>query len=132
MGSPPHTRGESNLQSTLNIETGITPAYAGRILFLSKPLIYKWDHPRIRGENPDPFPALCTVLGSPPHTRGESFLRSLSLLCFGITPAYAGRISGHFLSKILVRDHPRIRGENKIKSTATVKAAGSPPHTRGE
>ena len=90
------------------------------------------DHPRIRGENSaKKFPS-GTSTGSPPHTRGESFFDLLAGVLSGITPAYAGRIGICFIKSCPWWDHPRIRGENRLRSQLRKKGEGSPPHTRGE
>ena len=71
------------------------------------------------------------VLGSPPHTRGAPFPRALGGDREGITPAYAGStvIGSH--PSVLIRDHPRIRGEHDTGTLVLEAKKGSPPHTRG-
>ena len=71
LGSPPHTRGECIQKGNRERNGGITPAYAGRILWFPSTTIDVWDHPRIRGENLLKGPPSKVLGGSPPHTRGE-------------------------------------------------------------
>jgi len=71
---------------------GITPAYAGRMLYIQFLDTLPWDHPRIRGENTFEADGIKYFSGSPPHTRGEYEFCGDKVLEPGITPAYAGRI----------------------------------------
>jgi len=71
LGSPPHTREELGTDIQKKDNHRITPAYAGRI-FINKCYVDPIrDHPRIRGKNPPPPPAIEWLQGSPPHTREE-------------------------------------------------------------
>ena len=49
----------------------------------------------------------------------------------GIIPAYAGLTRGVGWLGRISRDHPRIRGVNKIGLPDDIAAQGSSPHTRG-
>ena len=70
LGSPPHTRGALNADIIGGHAVGITPAYAGSILYLYLSLAWTRDHPRIRGEHPVRVQVCRLRQGSPPHTRG--------------------------------------------------------------
>ncbi len=131
LGSPPHTRGISELCVAERMPNRFTPAYAGNIQLLMGLDEILQVHPRIRGEYPLPsyFPPFCA--GSPPHTRGIScpFTGRISLIRF--TPAYAGNMK---LSRLFIssgRVHPRIRGEYSRRKAGDTMIRGSPPHTRG-
>ena len=89
------------------------------------------DHPRIRGEHERTSDAVPIQAGSSPHTRGA--LRSKSSLSpsLGIIPAYAGSTHRPRLDSDRKRDHPRIRGEHRVRLSARSKPRGSSPHTRG-
>ena len=50
IGSPPHVRGKVDERSHENVEVRITPACAGKSLFLSIRTIFDQDHPRMCGE----------------------------------------------------------------------------------
>ena len=71
LGSPPHTRDKLPPLALMVIESGITPAYAGQILWCKKLYCSNWDHPRIRGTNVDTFVPLGIPEGSPTHTRDK-------------------------------------------------------------
>ena len=69
-------------------------------------------------------------VGSPPHTRDKFSCFIPEELVLGITPAYAGQIRYGSSNCCKVKDHPRIRGTNIASASASLAAAGSPPHTR--
>ena len=88
-------------------------------------------HPRIRGEYCQKHGTLMTELGSPPHTRGILFNQICHPFLVRLTPAYAGNTRTAAIIRLLMRAHPRIRGEYSQYSLLVVKLPGSPPHTRG-
>ena len=49
-----------------------------------------------------------------------------------ITPAYAGKRAAHFLTALLQKDHPRLRGEKFVGFNFISTQRGSPPLTRGK
>ena len=131
-GSPPRTRGEVIQRAFCRGSTRITPAYAGRRKTDFAQKIGVRDHPRVRGEKVPPPVWSTHRTGSPPRTRGEASGRSPHTARQGITPAYAGRRPVPFLPNIIMRDHPRVRGEKLKGSQARAIMLGSPPRTRGE
>ena len=89
------------------------------------------DHPRIRGEHiTDREPATPTQ-GSSPHTRGAREGIRSDLRRLWIIPAYAGSTRRLSVSRALLRDHPRIRGEHSGHNPHTCIEVPSSPHTRG-
>ena len=50
LGSPPRMRGKVSEQSKDVVQTGITPAYAGKRPSVSRKGVQLWDHPRVCGE----------------------------------------------------------------------------------
>ena len=69
----------------------ITPAYAGKSVFISKIGTFFKDHPRLCGEK---FHTCCILPrygGSPPPMRGKVRSSFEQTALFGITPAYAGK-----------------------------------------
>ena len=90
------------------------------------------DHPRLRGKNLVRQPTNQRQLGSPPLTREERITDDLQDELLGITPAYAGRTTKTFLNKLLLRDHPRLRGKNTSSTFNMSTFKGSPPLTREE
>ena len=56
------------------IQTGITPAYAGKSLSGSKPCFRIQDHPRVCGEKIPWYQRTPRTWGSPPRMRGKEYL----------------------------------------------------------
>ena len=113
-------------------EEGITPAHAGKSVskaLTSGGVLY---HPRTRGEKWSiPSPLGLRII-SPPHTRGKVTTRSRTRSVPGITPAHAGKSSGHQIEISCYGDHPRTRGEKEVFDEKYPEGEGSPPHTRGK
>ena len=69
--------------------------------------------------------------GSSPHTRGAPGCRGSSSSDSRIIPAYAGSTVKPLRSGLRHTDHPRIRGEHFLITSAKSPTVGSSPHTRG-
>ena len=71
------------------------------------------------------------ILGSPPLARG--ILSSINSIVsgYGITPACAGNTKFVPVTQIVLRDHPRLRGEYNDWNTDKATEQGSPPLARG-
>ena len=108
-----------------------TPAYAGKIQYITTLLSCKEVHPRIRGEDVGDESCPLTIEGSPPHTRGRSVEFTSSWDYRRFTPAYAGKILQNRVKPRRFKVHPRIRGEDLEIHGADSAEMGSPPHTRG-
>ena len=80
-----------NVRRRAHMQTGSSPAYAGKTTPVSSTIRARQDHPRIRGENSITHALLPSFLGSPPHTRGKLALYKETILFIRITPAYAGK-----------------------------------------
>ena len=64
--------------------------------------------------------------------RGKGVAVLISAQRRGLTPAYAGkRMTGH-VYKVIVEDHPRLRGEKRARGRHDVPRGGSPPPMRGK
>ena len=131
-GSPPHTRGKESEIAQMLGRSGITPAYAGKSLFLKMRRQCRRDHPRIRGEKYSALMYRDGAWGSPPHTRGKAVSSVSCCVSPGITPAYAGKSDVVHQPAGADGDHPRIRGEKFHSHTPLSQFPGSPPHTRGK
>ena len=112
LGSPPHTRDKFCRFRNKLSRHGITPAYAGQILWCKKLYCSNWDHPRIRWTNVDTFVPLGIPEGSPTHTRDKWENHRNYRGWIGIIPAYAGQILILYHIVDPEEDHPRIRGTN--------------------
>ena len=84
-------RGKVQTAFTFLIDTGITPAYAGkRCRNQSGDCRYK-DHPRLCGEKYATINIDKMHKGSPPPMRGKGIQSYNDAVNPGITPAYAGK-----------------------------------------
>ena len=55
----------------INVNQGITPAYAGKSCVFVFFCVLKWDHPRVCGEKLLVLPLVLLRRGSPPRMRGK-------------------------------------------------------------
>ena len=112
MGSPPQVRGKPAKEVILSVNSGITPAGAGKTRQLEPKYRHSRDHPRRCGEN-KAKPIDCIAdCGSPPQVRGK--------------PNAKHSKATHTL------DHPRRCGENGLLSASVPAIPGSPPQVRGK
>ena len=114
------------------IQTGITPAYAGKSGQGYLGGSGGGDHPRVCGEKSPPVCRLSPGSGSPPRMRGKGSAQLLAHLCGGITPAYAGKRTTPAQSGRPARDHPRVCGEKVNTCWRSCRVRGSPPRMRGK
>ena len=151
-GSPPHARGRRGLVLTAPRARGITPACAGKTRPRASMTSRRSDHPRMRGE--DSTSSLWAfglrgspphargrlnisnsrvkfVDGSPPHARGRRCQCTTTGLYSGITPACAGKTMVPSVVSRPSGDHPRMRGEDRLRANRRSRRCGSPPHARG-
>ena len=131
-GSPPHARGKDPIRECSLAQTGITPACAGK-----SQAAHRWrnaarDHPRMRGEKTKIEQDEQQVLGSPPHARGKVYPQASSIFQAGITPACAGKRRDQWGWFCGLWDHPRMRGEKRVRRGGRALFLGSPPHARGK
>ena len=116
-GSPPLTRELRKRLGSYELESRITPAYAGTTIHWNLPLAVLWDHPRLRGNYRKTGKAQAEKAGSPPLTRELLFFYNFVRNKRGITPAYAGTTHECYKGKRLGRDHPRLRGNYSLMRT---------------
>ncbi len=130
-GSPPHARGRRPACRASSRTDGITPACAGKTNASISDRPSRRDHPRMRGEDLHVAENDGGVRGSPPHARGRLGNTHSLRSCQRITPACAGKTTTHLAGATGRRDHPRMRGEDRERSTLSARCRGSPPHARG-
>ena len=105
-GSPPPTRGTLVVLTVMVLRLGITPAYAGNTYLRYLRCLFRWDHPRLRGEHSSVEANMAFAVGSPPPTRGTPYINCFSETKFRITPAYAGNTICIACHHARARDHP--------------------------
>ena len=89
-------------------------------------------HPRSRGENAHPHAVGDQAQGSSPLTRGKLYRFDPSACVRRLIPAHAGKTFWVNQLDVLLRAHPRSRGENTSASHASSSSGGSSPLTRGK
>ena len=130
-GSPPLARGTGRVADAAWRPCRITPACAGNRRLWMDSSICLWDHPRLRGEQSSNFDILAAKSGSPPLARGTERYALYKSWRLGITPACAGNRCPPPARVMLVRDHPRLRGEQLSSAFSFLVIVGSPPLARG-
>ena len=90
----------------------ITPAHAGKRLFILYHHYILWDHPRTCGEKVERHVRQQLKKGSPPHMRGK--------------------VKKHPFFPACQQDHPRTCGEKPFHLGGKCCIRGSPPHMRGK
>ena len=125
-------RGKVCGHPVISVIGGITPAYAGKSLYLLPSGFFPRDHPRVCGEKSIAIGKVKLKQGSPPRMRGKVLRFFCPERLVGITPAYAGKSlwpSGNVRDR---RDHPRVCGEKALFPVGVPSALGSPPRMRGK
>ena len=125
-------RGKDERGTFVDVKEGITPACAGKSVFLLLLLNLQEDHPRMCGEKKAPRKPWLRTWGSPPHVRGKELVQRLRVFKSGITPACAGKSGFKIFSSRRKRDHPRMCGEKAGHPYRISSRIGSPPHVRGK
>ena len=110
-GSPPRMRGKEVDGFGFFCGLGITPAYAGKSVFLALRSAISWDHPRVCGEKRCYHFGYSIRRGSPPRVRGKVSECYESMSPDGITPACAGKSGTLRNNRRNGEDHPRVCGE---------------------
>ena len=85
----------------------------------------------MRGEDAERNGVSSGEAGSPPHARGRRSNPTTLNRRQRITPACAGKTAGVMVFDKKNQDHPRMRGEDRLGPTPSVRGGGSPPHARG-
>src|SRR5690625_1147602 len=114
----------------LDLEIGITPAYAGKTLFPNVETMCILDHPRVCGKDACPLCFCLGVAGSPPRMRERLNFHQYLSFRTGITPAYAGKTFLTLSAFQLVWDHPRVCGKDSCYFFLQWLNSGSPPRMR--
>ena len=91
LGSSPLTRGKRFADAYDRLGNGLIPAHAGKTTSIWSPPLYGRAHPRSRGENTVPSPAVPPAVGSSPLTRGKPCHRVMGVAGWGLIPAHAGK-----------------------------------------
>ncbi len=129
--SPPIARGGPPAPTPTPDPEGLTPARAGRTSTSSTQRRRPRTHPRSRGEDLVVRAENAAVLDSPPLARGGPDARARRRDQGGLTPARAGRTASGCSWRVVLRTHPRSRGEDRRCVFASPSEVDSPPLARG-
>ena len=131
-GSPPRARGKGPVSPAKRLANRITPACAGKSVFVQITELLIVDHPRVHGEKRAFGKNIAHKLGSPPRVRGKVTLEPEDAMQVRITPACAGKSSLGKDCKYRYKDHPRVCGEKWREPPPSAQSVGSPPRVRGK
>ena len=147
---PPHTRGCTPVDITVENLCIVSPAHAG--MYRSKGLLaWRWSRfprtrdvphlrnkdlwdkgfPRTRGDVPIDVPGFSCLERFPPHTRGCTRFASSICSFVQVSPAHAGMYRWCTNAWSLLAGFPRTRGDVPQLGFITSCTSVFPPHTRG-
>ena len=130
-GSSPLSRGIRLCLLCAPMAGRIIPALAGNTIPAWVDFRKFWDHPRSRGEYCSPAPKPGTENGSSPLSRGILIALDRYLLPRRIIPALAGNTEASVFVRRAALDHPRSRGEYRMRLILACCKLGSSPLSRG-
>ena len=130
--SSPHARGKPLLICSARRAMRLIPACAGKTRNVDTNRIQLVAHPRMRGENGAIKTGLRSARGSSPHARGKRTGGVGDEPRRGLIPACAGKTGRACVLALVVRAHPRMRGENSPWNSCVTTTSGSSPHARGK
>ena len=129
-GSPLHVQ-EKHFEDAVKIcIRRITPACAGKTVFLVQMMKHHQDHPRVCGKSVVAMFKACEMPGSPPRVREKHDIATFFNYYHGITPACAGKANMSRFIFAVSRDHPRMCGKNVPSVFISLTSVGSPPRVR--
>ena len=131
LGSSPHARRTVRAHQHGPRHHGIIPACAGNSPRAGRPHDELEDHPRMRGEQCACSCAEPSGWGSSPHARGTAIFSLPLNPPAGIIPACAGNSYYAYSWQWVLRDHPRVRGEQSAWPSGASVCSGSSPRARG-
>ena len=108
-----------------------TPAYAGKTSGRWRCARRSEKHPRLRGEDASESVSAGDLMETPPLTRGRPKFPKGIAVRLRNTPAYAGKTGRKANAATSVEKHPRLRGEDPIRSLMLYSRPETPPLTRG-
>ena len=88
-------------------------------------------HPRVRGEDVQPWDPDDDIPETPPRARGRRFLALLESALRGNTPACAGKTFQFIQPDRPMGKHPRVRGEDHVPPRFSALLLETPPRARG-
>ena len=130
-GSSPRVRGAGHEITYHLAALGIIPACAGSSCRAGRAPAWRWDHPRVCGEQTVTIEGDWFDRGSSPRVRGAGWRRTPRSCPGGIIPACAGSSQRLPRNPEPCRDHPRVCGEQAPPVSHYHVLEGSSPRVRG-
>ena len=131
-GSSPLTRGKRANAHRGFLTVRLIPAHAGKTSTSPPTGMCSRAHPRSRGENTQSAFTCSLGHGSSPLTRGKLSVFLSVVDGSRLIPAHAGKTTAWERRLVMLRAHPRSRGENRWRACTQSGASGSSPLTRGK
>ena len=132
IGSSPRGRGKLNRRRHGQGGLGLIPAWAGKTGALEGGHVCVPAHPRVGGENHEVQSVRAVDPGSSPRGRGKPRSSVRSGVAWGLIPAWAGKTWPFHVHMVTAGAHPRVGGENIVRSFRSIGRAGSSPRGRGK
>ena len=131
-GTSPRARGKRPFRSWFCRFDRNIPACAGKTHHVHHDAYSAAEHPRVRGENAYTVVDYRHPGGTSPRARGKR----AAALCQGCPvrniPACAGKTYIGSLRGSSIQEHPRVRGENWVKTYSGLPVWGTSPRARGK
>jgi len=86
----------------------------------------------VRGENAESEIVVLACIGTSPRARGKQINVGLVVNPVGNIPACAGKTAFLTTGVQWGQEHPRVRGENEVKTHGTYDSKGTSPRARGK
>ena len=131
-GSSPRVRGKQGATYRYSEGTGLIPACAGKTRVLMLTPLRQPAHPRVCGENPAAPGGFQCLRGSSPRVRGKRCPLASWVSPARLIPACAGKTRPLGYPSDPLGAHPRVCGENKMRSMPITNYDGSSPRVRGK
>ncbi len=129
--SPPRGRGRRPPRPLQRPVARLTPAWAGKTLWIGLRCRVHSTHPRVGGEDTPPISKVLTADDSPPRGRGRQMVGIGPLDQHRLTPAWAGKTPRPYRGFSVETTHPRVGGEDHEGMVLDGWHRDSPPRGRG-
>ncbi len=131
LGSPPRAWGRC-LPALRLIRIGrFTPACVGTIGASGCSICTRPVHPRVRGDDDEPYECKRGPSGSPPRAWGRCICNARAPCGIRFTPACVGTMIVWGMRSRIAAVHPRVRGDDPRAHRAVRAGRGSPPRAWG-
>ena len=131
-GTSPRARGKHTGANNTSAEYRNIPACAGKTSCRWCVAMRCGEHPRVRGENGVARSRSSSLMGTSPRARGKLHGQVRSQVPNRNIPACAGKTRYGHSGESHRAEHPRVRGENRIRRRSRFRSHGTSPRARGK